>query len=111
MPHHRLQRISEGELQEIQKHLQEYLAKGWIQPSTSQHNQPILLICKKTRELRVYIDCRSVNSGTKIDRYPIPRIDNTLDRLIYAKIFSKINLASGYRQVEVHPDHHHKTAL
>ena len=111
IPHHRLQRISERKFQEVQKHLQKYLEKGWIQPSTSQYNHPILFICKKTGELRVCIDYRSLNSNTIIDRYPIPRIDDTLDRLGHAKIFSKIDLASGYHQVEMHPDHHHKTAF
>ena len=105
IPYHRLQRMSEIELKEVQKHLQEYLEKGWIQPSISQYNHPILFICKKTGELRVCIDYRSLNSNTIIDSYPIPRIDDTLDRLGYAKKFSKIDLASGYHQVEMHPDH------
>ena len=43
--------------------------------------------------------------------YPKPRIDNILYRLKHAKIVSKIDLASGYRQVEMHPVHHRKTAF
>ena len=46
--HHRLQRMSEREFQKVQEHLQEYLEKGWIQPSTSQYNHPILYTCKET---------------------------------------------------------------
>ena len=95
----------------MQKYLQEYLEKGCIQPSTSQYNHPILFISKKTGELRVCTNYRSLNRNTMIDRYPIPRIDNTLDRLGHAKIFSKIDLASGCHQVEMHPDHHHKIAF
>ena len=48
IPHHKLQRMSEGVLREVQKDLQEYLEKGW--PSISQYHHPILFICKKTRE-------------------------------------------------------------
>ena len=96
VPHHRQQRMSELELTEVKKHLAEYLEKGWIQPSTSQYNHPILFIKKKTGELRVCIDYRSLNNNTVVDRYPIPRIDDTLDRLGKAKLFSKIDLAYGY---------------
>ena len=103
--------MSQLELEEVKKHLDEYLSKGWIQPSTSQYNHPILFIRKKTGELRVCIDYRDLNNNTIIDRYPLPRIDDTLDRLGKAKIFSKIDLASGYHQVEVHPDHRHRTAF
>ena len=99
IPHQRLKKMSKKELKEVQKHLKEYLEKGWIQPSTSQYNHPILFICKKTWELRVCIDYRSLKSNTIINRYPIPHIDNILDRPRYAKIFSKIELASSYHQV------------
>ena len=109
IPHHRLQIISERELKQVQKHLHKYLEKGWIQLSISQYNHPILFICKKTWELRVCVDYRSLNRNTIIDWYSC--IDNTLERLGYAKIFSKIDLASGYHQVEMHLDHHHKTAF
>ena len=95
IPYHRQQRMSQLELQEVKKHLEEYLSKGWIQPSTSQYNHPLLFIRKKTGELRVCIDYRDLNNNTIIDRYPLPRIDDTLDRLGKAKIFSKIDLASG----------------
>ena len=75
------------------------------------HNYPILFIHTKTGELGVCIDYRSLTSNTIINRYPIPRIDNTLDRLGHLKIFRRIDLASGYHQVEMHPDHCHQTAF
>ena len=95
----------------MKKHLKYYLEKGWIQPSTSQYNDPISFICKKTKKLRVYIYYKSLNSNMIIDRYPTHYIHDTLDRLRYAKIFSKIDLASFYHQVEMHVDHYHKTAF
>ena len=75
----------------MQRHLQEYLEKGLIQPIISQYNQPILFIYKKTGKLRVSMDYKSLNSNTIINRYPIPRIDNTMNRLGYVKTFGKLN--------------------
>ena len=101
--------MSERESQEVQKHQQEYLQKDWIYSTTYQYNHPILFIHKKTGELRIFVDYRSLGSNTIIDRYPISHKDNTLDRLGHKEIYSKIDLASGYHQVEVHPNHHHRT--
>ena len=76
IPYHRLQRMSERKLQEAQKHLQEYLEKGCIQPSTSQYNHTILFIRKKTGELRVCIDYRSLNRNTHL---PLPSTCSSLN--------------------------------
>ena len=89
--------------------MQEYTENSWIHPTTSQYNYPNLYICKKTGELRDCLDYRSLNGNTIIDRYPIICIDNTLDKLVYAKIFSIIDLASGYHEVEMHSDYHPRT--
>ena len=97
IPHHRQQRIREIELKKVQKYLKEQIEIGWIYLSTSQYSHSILFVYKKTSKLRVYMDCRSLNSNTRIDRYPIAGLDNTLYRLGYAKIFTKIDLACGYR--------------
>ena len=103
IPHHRLKIMIEIKMQKVQKYLQEYLEKGWIQPTTSHYNHHILFIYKKTGQLRVFLDYRSLNSNIIIDRHPIPHIDNILDRLGYAKIFSKIDLENCYHQVEIMP--------
>ena len=57
------------------------------------------------------IDYRAINNNTIIDRYPMPRIDDILDRLGGSTIFSKTDLASGYHQVEIDEEHHHRTAF
>lgn len=57
------------------------------------------------------IDYRALNSNTVVDRYPIPRVDEILDRLGGSTIYSKIDLTQAYHQVEVAPEHRHRTAF
>ena len=57
------------------------------------------------------IDYRALNANTIVDRYPIPRIDDILDRLGGSAVFSKIDLAQGYHQVRIAPGHEHRTAF
>ena len=60
-PRPRLYRISEEELAAVKKTLNEYLEKGWIRPSTSPWGAPVIIIKKKTGELRIVIDYRLLN--------------------------------------------------
>ena len=68
------------------------LAKGWVRPSTSQYAHPILFAKKKDGTMRMCVDYRRLNANAVIDRYPIPRIDDMLDRLAGCRVFSKIDL-------------------
>ena len=90
--HHRQYRMSQDELREVREQLDKLLAKGWIRPSTSQYAHPILFAKKKDGTMRMCVDYRRLNSNTVVDRYPIPRIDDILDRLAGCKVFSKIDL-------------------
>ncbi len=63
-----------------------------------------MLVKKKDGSLRFCIDYRELNSITKADVFPLPRIDDLLDQLGESKFFSTLDLASGYWQVQVHPD-------
>ena len=85
--------MSPAELAEVRRQLDDYLAKGFIQPSTSPYGAPILFARKKDGTLRMCVDYRSLIKMTKKDVYPIPRIDDLLDRLTNATIFSKIDLS------------------
>ena len=91
--------ISPAELAKVQHQLDEYLEKGWIHPSSSPYGAPIVFIRKKTGKLRMTVDYRALNCQTKKDVYPLPRIDDLLDKLSKAMCLSAINLASGYHQV------------
>ena len=66
---------------------------------------------KKDGGLRMCIDYRALNSQTIKNRYALPRIDELLDRLYGAKIFSKIDLTSGYWQIAIAPEDRYKTAF
>ena len=98
-PYHRQYCVSAAELAEVRRQLDEYLEKGWIRLSSSPYGAPIVFIRKKTGELRMTVDYRALNCQTKKDIYPLPRIDDLLDKLSKAMCLSAIDLASGYHQV------------
>ncbi|GBG59112.1 hypothetical protein CBR_g32130 [Chara braunii] len=104
-------RMSPRELQELHKQLDELLKKGWIRPSSSPFGAPVLFVPKKEGELRMCIDHRGLNAITVKNVEPLPRIDDLLDWVQGCRYFSKIDLKSGYHQVEVHPDNQYKTAF
>ncbi len=87
------------------------LGRSVIQPSSSPWASPVLLVPNKDGSLRFYIDYRNVNSVTRKDAYPLPRVDDTLDTLAGSKWFSTLDLLSGYWQVEVSPEDRNKTAF
>ncbi|KZR96510.1 Uncharacterized protein APZ42_009111, partial [Daphnia magna] len=82
-----------------------------IRYSQSPWASPVVLVEKKKGEIRFCVDYRKLNGITKKDSFPMPRIDETLDKL-YGKIFfTTLNLASGYWQIQVHDPGIEKTAF
>ncbi|GBG60182.1 hypothetical protein CBR_g3426 [Chara braunii] len=104
-------RMPPRELEELRKQLDELLEKGWIRPSSSPFGARVLFVPKKEGELRMCINYRGLNAVTVKNVEPLPRIDDLLDRVQGCKYFSKIDLKSGYHQIEVHPDDQYKTAF
>ena len=94
-------RMAPAELRELKSQLQELLEKGFIRPSVSPWGAPVLFVKKKDGTLRLCIDYRQLNRITIKNRYPLPRIDDLFDQLKGAKVFSKIDLRSGYHQLRV----------
>ena len=89
-------RMSADELDELKKQLKKLQEQGFIRPSASPWGSPFLFVDKKDGTKRMCVDYRTLNSMTIKNRYPLPRIDDLLDRLQKAKFFSKIDLRSGY---------------
>src|SRR4051812_22559778 len=104
-------RMSPIELRELKRQLEELLAKHFIQPSVSPWGAPVLLVKKKDGSMRLRIDYRQLNKVTIKNKYPLPRIDDLLDQLKGASVFSKIDLRSGYHQIRVKSSDVPKTAF
>ena len=98
------------ELVELKVQLQELLDKGFIRPSNSPWGAPILFV-KKDGTLRLCIDYHQLNKVTVKNRYPLPRIDDLFDQLKGARVFSKIDLRSGYHQLRIKEQDIQKTTF
>jgi len=103
--------LSQSELDELRKQLEELLDLGFIQISTSPYGAPILFVKKKDGSFRMCIDYRALNKLTIKNRYPLPRIDELLDRLHESCVFSKLDLRSGYHQIRIAEQDVSKTAF
>jgi len=104
-------RILPLELSELKKQLEELLDKGFVWPSVSPWGALILLLKKKDGRMRLCIDYRQLNKVTVKNKYPLPRINDLMDQLQRANIFSKIDLKSGYHQICVKEEDIPKTAF
>ncbi|MCG8034660.1 MAG: DDE-type integrase/transposase/recombinase, partial [Candidatus Thiodiazotropha taylori] len=104
-------KIPPAMFEEVRQHLKEMLEAGAIRPSQSPYSSNVVLVRKKDGSLRFCIDFRKLNNRTIKDAYTLPRIDDTIDTLIGAKFFSKLDLRSGYWQVEMEEQDKEKTAF
>jgi hypothetical protein len=104
-------RMSTPELKELQMQLEELLKKGYIRPSVSPWGAPVLFMKKKDGKLILCIDFKKLNKVTVKNKYTLPRIDDLFDQLKDAKIFSKIDLRSGYHQVRIKEEYINKTTF
>ncbi|KAJ9509499.1 hypothetical protein QJQ45_001949 [Haematococcus lacustris] len=104
-------RMSQDEHAELKKQVQDLLAKGMIEPSSSPFAAPILFVKKKSGELRMCLDYRQLNKITIRDQYPLPRIDDLFDKLSGCTVFSSLDLQAGYNQIRITPEDVPKTAF
>jgi hypothetical protein len=98
------------ELAEMWKQLEELLEKGFIRPISSPWGCSAIFV-KKDGTLLMFVDYCPLNVVTIKNKYPLPRIDALFDQLAGAKVFSKIDLRSGYHQIKIWPQDVPKTAF
>ena len=104
-------RMAPAELKELKAQLEELLSKGFIRPSTSPWGAPVLFLKKKDGSLRLCIDYRQLNRATIHNQYPLPCIDELFDQLHGSRVYSKIDLRSGYHQLRVRENDVSKTTF
>ncbi|GJR83527.1 reverse transcriptase domain-containing protein [Tanacetum coccineum] len=104
-------RLAPSEIEELSSQLRELQDKGFIQPSSSPWEAPVLFVKKKGGSFRMCIDYKELNKLTIKNHYPLSRIDGLFDQLQGSYHFSKIDLWSRYHQLRVHEDDILKTAF
>lgn len=98
-------------LPEVDRQIKALKDKGLIRDSNSPYAAPILCVKKPDGSLRLCCDYRALNKITVKDKFPLPNIEELLQRLRGAKYFSKLDLTQGYHQVRIKPGDEHKTAF
>jgi hypothetical protein len=104
-------KMTPKELAELKVQLNELLDKGYIRPSSSPWGCPALFVKKKDQTLRLCVDYRPLNVVTVKNKYTLPRIDILFDQLAGARVFSKVDLRSGYHQIKIRPEDVPKTSF
>ena len=104
-------RLSPAEQKELEEQIADLLRHGFIRPSASPYGAPVLFVPKKDGRWRMCVDYRALNKQTIKDKFPLPRIDELLEQLGKARVFSALDLASGYHQIGVGENSIEKTAF
>ncbi len=104
-------RSSHEEEKIIVKTINEFHELGLIRKSSSSWAFPVIIVPKKDNTVRFCVDYRPLNKITKKDTYPLPRIDDLLEKIQHKTFFSSFDMASGYYSVELEEDSKEKSAF
>ena len=100
--------VEQGKLDE---YIKENLEKGYIRPSKSQYSSPFFFVGKKDGKSRPVVDYRKLNAFTVPDRYPLPLIQELVDKVRDARLFTKMDVRAGYNNIRVKKGDEHKAAF
>ena len=100
-PHEPIYSLSEDELRVLRAYIEKHLVNDFIRPSQSPADAPILFVKKKNDSLRLCVDYRGLNALTIKNRYPLPLIDESLDRLSRAVKYTSIDLTAAYHRLRI----------
>ena len=103
--------LNEVELNTLRGYIETNLANGFIRPSTSPAGSPILFVKKPGGGLRLCVDYRGLNMITIKNRYPLPLVDESIDRLTMAKRYTQLNLTAAYHRLRIRKGDEWKTAF
>ena len=96
-------RLPETQFEEIDKQVQKLFEDDIIENSTSPYNSALLVVPKKSdgdkKKWRLVVDCRQLNKKLVNDKFPLPRIEDVLDKLGRAKFFSTLDMTSSFHQI------------
>jgi hypothetical protein len=104
-------RMSSTQLIELKKQIRELLEKGFIRPSSSRWGAPVIFVEKKDGTQSMCMDYWLLNEVTIKNKYPLPHMEDLFDQMRGAKVFSKIDLRSGYHQMKIRWSDIPKTAF
>jgi hypothetical protein len=104
-------KMTPKKLAELKVQLNELLDKGYICPSSLPSGCPAVFMMKKDQSLRLCVNYRHLNAVTIKNKFPLPRIDILFDQLAGVRVFSKVDIHSGYHQIKIHPKDIPKTVF
>ena len=104
-------RMNPKELVELKKQSADMLSKGLIRPSASPWGSPIIFVDKRDGTTRLCVDYCKLNDVTIKNKYPLPKIEDLFDQMNGARVFSKIDLWTGYHQLKIRDSDIPKTAF
>ena len=110
-PRARVRPLSPPKCSILKEQLDDLLSRGLVRPSKSPYASPVVLVQKPDGSTRFCVDYRQLNSNTKRDSYPLPRIQQLLEHLAGHTYYSAMDLLSGFWQVPMYPADIEKTAF